>query len=51
MAKGMFEKSMFERAGTDLSEWFSGAFDLAELAKGLCTTCLVLCINHIACRF
>ena len=34
MAKGMFEKSMFERAGTDLSEWFSGAFDLAELTKG-----------------
>jgi hypothetical protein len=25
---------MFGRAGTDLSEWFSGAFDLAELAKG-----------------
>ena len=25
---------MFERAGINLSEWFSGAFDLAELAKG-----------------
>ena len=34
MAKGMFDKSVFERAATDLSEWFSGAFDLAELAKG-----------------
>ena len=34
MAKGMFDKSMFERAGADLSEWFSGAFDLAELTKG-----------------
>jgi YcjX-like family, DUF463 len=34
MAKGMSEKSIFERAGTDLSEWFSGVFDLAELAKG-----------------
>ncbi|MGB6589109.1 MAG: YcjX family protein [Pseudolabrys sp.] len=30
----MFDKSVFERAATDLSEWFSGAFDLAELAKG-----------------
>jgi uncharacterized protein len=34
MAKGMFEKSMFERAGADLSEWFSGTFDLAEIARG-----------------
>ena len=25
---------MFDRAGTDLWEWFLGAFDLAELAKG-----------------
>ena len=25
---------MFDRAATDLWEWFSGAFDLAELAKG-----------------
>lgn len=30
----MFGKPMFGRAGTDLSEWFLGAFDLAELAKG-----------------
>src|SRR5215813_7737000 len=34
MAKGMFEKSIFERAGADLSEWFSGTFDLAEFARG-----------------
>src|SRR5262249_40502693 len=34
MAKGMSEKSIFERAGADLSEWLLGAFDLAELAKG-----------------
>jgi predicted YcjX-like family ATPase len=30
----MFRKAMFERAGSNLSEWFSGAFDLAELARG-----------------
>ena len=26
--------TMFDRAATDLSEWLSGVFDLAELAKG-----------------
>jgi len=30
----MFTKPMFERAGTDFSGWFSGAFDFAELVKG-----------------
>ena len=34
MAKGMFDKSIFERAGADLSEWVSGVFDLSELTKG-----------------
>ena len=34
MTKGMFDKSMFERAGADLSEWLAGAFDFAELARG-----------------
>ncbi|MGC1846978.1 MAG: YcjX family protein, partial [Pseudolabrys sp.] len=30
----MSGKSMFDRAGTNLSEFFSGAFDLTELARG-----------------
>jgi len=34
MAKGIFGKSMFDRAGKDFSEWLSGVFDLAALAKG-----------------
>jgi uncharacterized protein len=34
MAKGMSEKSIFERAGADFSQWILGAFDLAEFAKG-----------------
>jgi uncharacterized protein len=34
MMKGMPEKSMFERVGANFSEWFSGALDLAEFAKG-----------------
>ena len=34
MAKGMFDRSIFERAGADLSEWVSGVFDLSELTKG-----------------
>ena len=34
MTEGIFDKSVFERAGANLSEWFSHAFDLAELARG-----------------
>ena len=34
MAKGMSEKSIFARAAEDVSEWFAGAFDFAELARG-----------------
>jgi hypothetical protein len=34
MTEGISEKSVFERAGANLSVWFSGAFDLAELARG-----------------
>ena len=34
MTEGIFDKSVFDRAGAGLLEWFSGAFDLAELARG-----------------
>jgi uncharacterized protein len=34
MMKAMSEKTMFERVGANLSEWFSGALDIAEFAKG-----------------
>jgi predicted YcjX-like family ATPase len=34
MPESIFDKSVFERAGANLSEWFSHAFDLAELTRG-----------------